>query len=85
MFELIKYVQEHYAASGLQDGEFAAQAASVIGAGVVTNHIYGIREDFGIGSNRDAARAVQPGGIVALELRVAALERRLDVYLGAAK
>jgi len=76
MFELIRYVQEHFTASGLTDALFAAQASGALSMTVMGSHISGIREDFGIASNRKPKAAVVADAL--LFERLASLEAQVQ-------
>lgn len=88
-WDLMNYVKESYAQSGLTDGAFAKQAEKDLGFPLTAHNVAGARETFDIPSNvwaaREAASSRDPSAVMqrlsALERIVHALEQRVQVYI----
>ena len=84
--KLAKYVEENFKTMSLPDVEFAAKATEAMGFLVNANNILGLRRDLDIPSARSAMISAKDGSAIAkLEARIATLERRIDIYMGATK
>jgi hypothetical protein len=83
-FRLAQLVQEEYTSFGKSDSEFAVYAAEKLeDPQIKASHIWSARSVWEIPSNqaRPMAPAAERALIAALEVRLHALEERVNVYL----
>lgn len=86
-FQLVKLVEEHYSTRGLSDRAFADWASGDLGFSITDANLRSARRVVGIHSTRatrqEAAKTPNAltARVAALEQQLAALERRVDVYI----
>lgn len=76
-----------FASSGMSDAAFAVYATEKLQCPVNTSHVTHIRKAFSMEPNSAAneAKGEFKGRVEALEKKIAALEKRIDVYFSTGK
>lgn len=80
--QFAEYMKTHYTISGLDNNEFAKQAAAALGFPVSQNQVFLYRTELEIPANKPRANPEgKTSRLSALEKRVEVLEKRIEVYL----
>lgn len=79
--QFAEYMKAHYTISGLDNSEFAKQAAAALGFPVSQNQVFLYRTELELPPNKPRAKEGKTSRLSALEKRIEILEQRFEVYI----